>query len=86
MNVHVHIERVMLDGVPFGGADQAILARALSGELRRLIEARGIPPALMSAGAIPRLRSAPASMPVAPGPTAAGCSMARAVYASFGRV
>lgn len=55
MNVHVHIERVVLD-YPATARERTMLQQSLAEELQLLIEQRGLSPALLSGGAIDRVR------------------------------
>jgi hypothetical protein len=85
MNVELHIDRLVLDGLPVRPGDRAALAGTLGDELRLLIETGGVPPELIGGGAVRRLTA-----PLAPvSPTAAasplGRAIARSVYASLGR-
>ncbi len=86
MNVELHIERLVLDGLPVRPGDRAALAGWLGYELRWLIKTGGVPPDLMGGGAVPRLTAPPAAI----SPTAAagplGRAIARSVYTSFGTV
>lgn len=61
MNVHVHIERLILDGLTLEGRHRASLQAAVEGELARLLEAQGLRPDLATTGTWPRL-AAPAIM------------------------
>lgn len=82
--VTLHIERIVLDGLPLGAAQAAQLQAALQGELARLLQ-RDAACAPFAGGAMPRL-AAPAlqvSMPVRPLELAR--AIAHSVYQSLGR-
>jgi hypothetical protein len=57
MTLHVHIERLVLDGLPVTRAQRGTLAAALEAELGRLLAAKGIGPSLAAGGALARLRA-----------------------------
>jgi hypothetical protein len=52
MNITVHIERLVLDGVPVAPADRPVLQAALESELGRLLRT-GRLPADLSSAAVP---------------------------------
>jgi hypothetical protein len=76
MNVRLHIDRLILDGVPMSAADRPRLQAAVEAELARLIEANGITPALAS-GIAPQIT-------LAADTTQLGTSIAHAVYSGIG--
>jgi hypothetical protein len=84
MNVNLHIERLVLDGLELERGHEPALRAALEAELTRLI-ADGGAANLISAETVPRL-SAPGIETAAGGgdPTHLGRSIARSVYDSFG--
>lgn len=85
MNVELHIERLVLDGLPVRPGGRAALTGALGDELRLLIETGGIPPELMGGGAIPRLTAPLVPIPPAAAASPLGRAIARSVYTSLGR-
>lgn len=62
MTIHVHIERLILDGLTVGPAQGAHVRAALSLELGRLLSAGGLGPELSSGGARPRIDAGTISM------------------------
>ncbi len=87
MNVNLHIERLVLDGLELERGHEPALRAALEAELTRLI-ADGGAENLVSAETVPRL-SAPGIKTAAGGssggdPAHLGRSIARSVYDSFG--
>ena len=85
MNVELHIERLVLDGLPVRPGDRDALAGTLGDELRLLIETGGIPPELTAGGAVPRLTAPPAPVSPATAVSPFGRAIARSVYTSLGR-
>jgi hypothetical protein len=83
MTVHVHIERLVLDGLA-DPPDRAVVQAALSAELSRLLGARGLGPDLAAGAARARLDAG--SISVAPGdPALLGQSIASAVHRGMAR-
>lgn len=84
MNVRLHIDRLVLDGVSVSAAGRPHLQAAIEAELTRLIAAGGISPALARGIAVP---SVPApQMTLAPDtkPAQLGTAIAGAVYGGVG--
>jgi hypothetical protein len=84
MNVRLHIERLVLDGLALERGHEPVLRAALEAELTRLIADGGGAHELMTAGAVPRV-SAPGIETAGDGdPAQLGRQIARSVYDSFG--
>ena len=58
MNVELHIERLVLNGLPLPPGGRAALAGAFGRELTRLIQDGGLRPALLGGTSVPRLTAA----------------------------
>lgn len=69
MNVNLHIERLVLDGLPYTASEGEALGLALQAELARLLGQGGLP-SLTPGGSIPRLDGGAIS--VVPRATATG--------------
>ncbi len=63
MSIALHIERLVLDGLPAHAGQRAQILAALEAELSRLLAERGLPG--VAAGAVPRVDAAPVRL--APG-------------------
>ncbi len=50
MNINLHIERLILDGVSVGARESTLVRTAVEAELGRLLSERGIPRDLQSEG------------------------------------
>jgi hypothetical protein len=85
MRVHVHIERLILDGLPLGSHDGPRLQAALSEELTRLIGGHGISGELRKGGAYPNLRTESVLLPKDANPRRLGTGVAKAVFSAIGR-
>lgn len=84
MNIELHIERLVLEGIdtPPGRGEQ--LREDVSAELTRLLRDGGLADAVVRRGAVARL-SAPAAGLSAGGPDHLGRQLAGAIYAGIGR-
>ncbi len=83
-DVRLHIERLVLDGVPVGPGGAALVGEAVEAELTRLVAAEGLGPALLSGGAHPVLRGASLRTGASTGPRELGVDIARAVHSGLG--
>jgi hypothetical protein len=80
MNINLHIDRLVLDGLPFAGPDAGLLQNALETELTRLLVADGQSGRLdFSSGATSRL-TAPGIRVMNGNPTLTGEEIARSVH------
>ena len=52
MNIHVHIERLVLDGLPVAPGRGDLVREAVEAELTRLLAEGGLVPGLTSGGAL----------------------------------
>lgn len=85
MNVRLHIERLVLDGLELERGHEPVLRAALEAELTRLIADGGGATHLLHAGMVPRL-SAPGIETAGRGgdPAHLGRQIARSVFDSLG--
>jgi hypothetical protein len=84
MNISLHIERLVLDGLPLRDGHGPALQAALEAELSRLLEQHGL--AELSGGAVPQLNAAAIQLsPDAP-PARWGAQIAQSLHASFAPV
>lgn len=79
MNVELHIERLVLNGVPLPPGGRDALAGTFGRELTRLIQDGGVSPALLGGISSPRLTATLGPS----GPL--GTELARSVYSCLGR-
>lgn len=84
MNVRLHIERLVLDGLPLASGQSQVVQAAVEAELGRLIAESGVAPGLPALGAVPAL--AAGNIQLAPDASAAGigAQIAHAVYGGIG--
>jgi hypothetical protein len=86
MNLHLHIEELVLHG--FAPGDRARIADALQRGLAQLFTEAGIPPALARGGGVDRMNAGSVPTATAAPPETTGAGIARAVYgalATWGR-
>ena len=57
MNINLHIERLVLDGVALERGHEPLLRAAIEAELSRLLTTDGVAPGMMSGIAVPRLHA-----------------------------
>jgi|SRR5271165_4828852 len=81
MNINVHIERLILDGLPVKGSDGSIIQAAVETELSRLLGEQGL--AGMSTGAVANLSAGPIELPRGSKPARLGHQIAQAIQTCF---
>lgn len=80
MKINLHIERLVLDGLPLDHHDAPLVQAAVETELTRLLVAEGLQSRLnFSSGATPRV-TAPNIQGLTGNPVQAGEQIARAVH------
>jgi hypothetical protein len=82
MRIRLHIERLVLDGLP--ATDRARLRAAVESELARLLAAGGLGRGLAAGGAMARLSAPPIRLERSGRPDALGRAVARSVHARIG--
>jgi hypothetical protein len=85
MNVRIHIERLVLEGLPVTAAGSASLRAAVEFELSRLVSEQGLHPALAAGGAWAHLPGESMQFQQGANPAALGTQIARAAYRRLGR-
>jgi hypothetical protein len=83
VNIHVHIERLVLDhDVP--SSEVRGVGRSLQQELTRLLSAGGLSPQFLEGGALPSVRGGAIGSHTDRAATPLGSRVARAVYEGIG--
>lgn len=85
MKIILHIERLVLDGLPVSRAQGHIVRSAVERELTQLFTTRNFPHELRAGGAIPALRGGNIRLEKRAQPAAVGKQIAGAVYHGIGR-
>ncbi len=83
MNVIVHIERLVLDGLAIGRAEAEVVRLEMEQELAGVLTARGLAPDLMSGGAMPLL-TAPETIRADAAPAEVGSRIGQAIGGTLG--
>lgn len=79
-HIHLHIERLILDGIDLPRHQRPALQAAIEAELTRLITADGLAADWPTRGATPRLRAGSMHLDNASDPEQMGRQIAQAVY------
>jgi hypothetical protein len=82
LDIHVRIDRLVLEGVTLPPGGEAALSAALDAELGHLLAAGGLAEGWQAGAALPRLAAGPVSL--AGSPANLGAGIARAVYGGLG--
>ncbi|MES2741985.1 MAG: hypothetical protein V4754_13675 [Pseudomonadota bacterium] len=82
MSIDLHIERLVLDGLPFEPAQAGLLRAALENELGRLLREGGLVPRADLGAAM--LRAAPVTLAAGASAAALGRQIAASVYGAVG--
>lgn len=85
MNINVHIERLVLDGLNIGPDQGAQVKAGVEVELSRLLREGGLLPDFQGGGVIPKVRANPAQISGEATPSSLGQEIARAVYGGIGK-
>jgi hypothetical protein len=85
MNINLHIERLVLDGIPLGPGQRPLLQTAVEAELTRLLSKGGLNNALQSGGALYNVRTAGIQLADDRIPARLGQQIAGAVYRGIGK-
>lgn len=85
MNVNVHIERLVLDGLTVAHAERPALRATVEAELARLLAEGGLSPALRGGGALPSLPAGAIELPAEGNAVHLGAQIAQAVYQGLGK-
>ena len=85
MNVKLHIERLVLDGLELSPADRPVFQAALEAELGRLLAEGGVEPGLAGGIAVPTVRAKGFEMGGGHDPARLGRQVAGSVYGGIGK-
>ena len=84
MNIELHIDRLVLDGLPIGAHDGEAVLAAVEAELARLLTEGGISSAWFAGGAVPSIHAGDVNMQVGATPTHLGAQIAGSIYSGIG--
>jgi len=80
MSIHLHIERLVLDGLPLEAAQGPAVQAAVEAELTRLLADRGLTPGLRFGGAVAMARGSDIRIADGDTPARLGEKIAGAVH------
>ena len=83
MSIQVHIERLILDGLPLEAAHGPAVHAAIEAELTRLLAERGLGAGFRQGGALAAVRGVDVHLPSAPRPELVGQQVGAAIYGSI---
>ncbi len=84
MNLSIHIERLILDGLTLTSNQRRLVQAAVEMELSQLLAAGGLSPELSAGGARPSIRAGDIQLTNDTHPARLGRQIARAVYGGIG--
>ena len=85
MNINLHIERLILDGLPFETRDRAMLQSAVETELARLLTENNVASNWQNGGAVPSVRADAIQLTTQSNPAQIGRQIAGSIYGGIGR-
>ena len=85
VNINLHIERLVLDGISVEPHQQPMLKASLESELGRLLAQNGIAPGLQNGGAFNAIRTNSIDIGEKNEPSNLGRQIARSVYGGINR-
>ncbi len=85
MNINLHIERLILDGISLSPGDRPMLRAAVEGELSRLLAQDGLNSTLHSGGAFYNVGAVGIQLANDGSPALLGKQIAVAVYGGIGK-
>jgi hypothetical protein len=84
MNINLHIERLILDGLPIEARQGALLKEAVEVELTRLLEQSGLSANLQMGITVPSLTAPSIQLNTEKNPTKIGQQIGQAIYKGVG--
>ncbi len=84
MNINIHIERLILDGLPVTHSQRPLVQAAVEAELVRLLMADGLAPRLQAGGVMPYVPGGGIQVTGDGDPQRLGQQIAQAVYGGIG--
>ena len=85
MKINLHIERLVLEGLPVERAQGALVQSAVQQELTRLLGFNGVAPGLTSGGAMPHARGGDMQFAKEASPCQLGTQIAQSVHEGLGK-
>ena len=83
-NIHVYIERLVLDGLPLERIQVSHIQIAVEAELTRLLAEGGLAADLQPGGIVPSVHANPIQFTAGGDPTQIGTQIAQSIYSGIG--
>jgi hypothetical protein len=83
MKIELHIDRLVLEGLPLSAAQGALVQRAVEAELARLLAEGGLSESWHLGGAVPVVRGSALSLAPRGDPAQLGAQIAQSVYSGL---
>ena len=83
-SIHLHIERLILDGLPIERAQGPHVQAAVEAELTRLLTENGLGAISATGGAVPSVRASAIQLTSGSSPAQVGIQIAQSVYSGIG--
>jgi hypothetical protein len=84
-NIHIHIERLILDGLPIWHTQRPLVQAAVESELAKLLSTDGLAQSLMAGGTMPHVSGGSIQLTGDGDPGLLGQQIAQAVYGGIGK-
>jgi hypothetical protein len=85
MNINIHIDKLVLDGLNIPHSQRSLLQATLEAELGRLLENGELAPGLLAGGTVPNVSAGNIELMQENNPTLLGQQLAQAVYGGLGQ-
>jgi hypothetical protein len=83
-NIHLHIDRLILDGLPIERTQGPHVQAAVEAELARLLTENGLGATWEAGGAVPSVRASAIQLTSGSSPAQVGIQIAQSVYGGIG--
>lgn len=84
-DIHLHIEQLILDGLPIERGQGSQVQAAIEAELARLLTQNGLAADLLAGGALPNVRASAIQLAPNSTPAQMGAQIAQSVYSGIGK-
>ena len=84
MNIHIYIDRLILDGLPITRSQGPLVQAAVEAELARLFNENGMAETLQTSIAVPSVRANGMQLASGSNPAQMGTQIAQSVYSGIG--
>jgi len=84
MNIQLHVEQLVLDGLSLTASQGPLVQAALEAEMSRLLAEGGLAPGLLSGGTLPGLPAASIELAPQSDPATIGRQIAQSVHGGIG--